>query len=818
MKRILKILFILGLIASVLAGVTAFFIGSYYYHRLTRDLPKIERLSDYEPEAVSAIYAEDGTLVAEISKDGMRRYPVEFSEIPQLVKNAFLAAEDENFYHHKGIDLISILRAVWVNLRHKDHKQGASTITQQVVKSLLLSREKTYERKAKEAILSYKLEQHLTKDEIFSIYLNEIYLGATAYGVKAAAQVYFHKELKDLTIGEAAFIAGLPPKPSYYADKKHRSDALNRRKYVLRQLFANKFISKEEHEQALAEELIIFPPDDNRIFHAPYYVSHVLRLSEEKFGTRMQSPGGFRIETALDLKAYQLAEAAVKRGVEESDKRRGFRGPIKHYEAAEVETTLEKLAKQFTTETDLQKLVPRKIYRALVSSIDKKSGAIVVSLGDREGEVFAKENNWAKKLINAADNSRGIELPSFLRPGDLIEVSLFEPKQEAKQTGEIDPESGAQLTTEEAVAAEEIKQQLTASGKIHLILNQTPELDGAFSLINALTGEVKVIIGGYDYKRNQFNLATQGLRQPGSSFKPFVYYTAVDRLNYTPSTIVPDSPISLVAGNGQIWSPGNFDGEFLGPITLRTALQKSRNVVSVYLIRRTGLQPVIENAHKMGITTPINEDLSVSLGTAEVHPIEMTQAYGVFASGGYLADQLVIKRILDRHGNVFYEQKPKQEKVINEDSAFIMAHMMKGVIDRGTATILKQLNRPIAGKTGTTNEHMDTWFIGYTPEWTAGVWVGFAGQKRTVGRMETGGKTAAPIFLYFMQDFLKDTPALDFQPPDGVIPIAVNVSSGQQVDPSSAEAFIEYFKAGTEPGMGDYQAEIPQDYLTNQDF
>ncbi len=760
-------------------------VGFYFYHRITRDMPKIEKLSDYRPKAVTRVFADDGRLIGELYDDE-RRYPVEFKDIPIRLRQAILSAEDADFYKHPGVDLRSILRAMWVNFRHKSSKQGASTITQQVVKSLLLSREKTYERKAKEAILAYRLEQGLTKDEILSIYLNEIFLGNTAYGVKAAARVHFRKELDQLTLGEMAYIAGLPPKPSELANPRNREEALGRRNYVLQQMLTHGYITAEEKGRAEAEDLKIYPADSRKIFAAPYYVNHVEKLLEEKFGKKYLNPGGFDVYTAASVAANDLATRSLRRGIKEIDKRRGWLGPI-----ASVSMPKKAISDLLDAQAVASKggIKPDVTYRALVREV--KPDRLGVQVGDFAGVVDLKKSAWAQKLLDKNDRGSSINLSSYIKVGMVIEVELDKPK-----APEASPESQAAKPSDK-----NIDRNADANGldkPYYFTIDQTPELEGGFVCLNHLTGEVKAIVGGYDYDRSVFNRATQGLRQPGSSFKPFVYLAALEHLGYTPTTIVPDSPISLVAGNGQLWTPGNFDGKFLGPITLRTALQRSRNVVSVYMIQKLGVDRVIEAARRLGITTPINRDLSISLGTPEVHLIELTQAYGVFGAGGWLADSLVIKQVKDRTGKLIYEQRPKQKRVVDEDTAFIMANMMKGVVENGTATIVKKLGKPTAGKTGTTNEHMDTWFLGYTPEWAGGVWVGFD-VKRTIGKTETGGKAAAPIFLYYMTEFLKDEPALDFTIPDGVIPFAIVPGSGEPADPSAPGAFIEYFKTGTEP-------------------
>lgn len=770
-RRFFKTLFLFLLLLIVAAGSAGVLGGFYFYFRLTRDLPKLEKLSDYNPRAVSTIYSEDGTLMAEVFDQ--YRYPVHLDEIPLKVRQAFLAAEDGSFYNHPGINLLSIARAMWVNFQSKSAKQGASTITQQVVKSLLLSREKTFERKFKEAILSYRLEKSLTKDEIFSIYLNEIFLGNHAYGVKAAAKMHFHKALDELSIAQAAFLGSLPQRPSELINPRNRSVAIERQHYVLGQMLKNNFITRSEYETAISEPLVVEQADLDKTFHSPYYVSHAITVSENLLRSidrkySLRRPGGFKVVTAADVAANDLAVRSLKKGLKAIDKRRGWRGtinPKRPHRPGEGEKVppLEATALQIN-----------EIYRAKVTGIKKGTQLVQVTFGGFEGEIDLAQAAWAKRMLTKDDEVIGIEPQKFISPGDLIDVSL-------------------DASEEKRAPIRDVKT------KVKFKLDQWPEVEGAFVASSALTGEVKAIVGGFDYRESVFNRATQGELQPGSSFKPFIYVAALDTLHYTPSTLVPDSPISLIAGNGKIWSPQNFDHKFLGPITLRTALQRSRNVVSVYMLNKMGIDKGIQSARNLGITTDIQRNMSIALGTPQVKLIEMVRAYGAFAASGWLADSIVVKEISDRNRKKIFEKFPNQKKVLSDETAFIMAHMMKGVVERGTATVVKALNKPCAGKTGTTNNHMDAWFIGYTPEWTAGVWVGFD-VKRSLGKVETGGYAAAPIFLDFMKEYLKDAPAIDFDIPEGVVPVPINLNSGR---PASGQgAFIEYFKSGTEPQGG----------------
>lgn len=815
-RKIIKYLFIFILILGTVTAIAGGLTGWYFYNRITRDLPQIEKISDYRPKAATSLLADDGTLIAEYYDE--RRYPVTFEEIPKIVKSAFLAAEDANFYNHPGIDFTSVFRAMYVNLRKHSSAQGASTITQQIVKSLLLSKEKTYERKVKEAILAYRIEKSLTKDQILTVYLNEIYLGLNSFGVKAAARAHFHKELDQINIAEAAYLAGLPKKPSELSNPANRGDALGRQRYVVNQMLSNNMISQREAEEARKFELKIYPVDERNIFRAPYFTSLVMHALPEivaKINKKWTptNPGGFSVKTSVNLRAYDLGVWALQKGLREVDKRRGWRGPLKPPKNGDVKP--EDGGNNFADE-EPDALVPGKIYPAVVREIKKDTGVAKVLVKSTAGTVELKKATWANRLLKDDDIEKveGINLVQTLKVGDVIEVSLEEEKKdaaadekkqaEAKADGKADGKDGDK---DRPAEPEPVKFQL----------DQTPTIQGAFILLNAQTGEVLASVGGYDYQRSIFNRSFQGLLQPGSSFKPIVYLTALEQLHLTPVSIVPDSPISLVAGNGKIWSPQNFDHKYLGPITLRTALQKSRNVVSVYLLQHSGLERVIETARRLGLTTPIEKNMSIALGTPTVRLLELARAYGAFAAEGRLADMLVVTEIKDRDGNVIYSQTPRQTKVISEEDAFIMAHMMRGVVDRGTATIVKQLNRPVAGKTGTTNDQMDAWFIGYTPQYVGGVWTGFD-VKKQIGNKETGGKVAAPIFLYFMQEYLKGAPIDDFVIPDGVIPVPINLNSGHVVDADTPGAFIEYFKTGTEPKETSQELEVPQDYLSSDEF
>ena len=796
-KKIFGLFFLLGLIA-LFGGILVAVAGYYYF---SRDLPDFQSVSDYKPFLTTQVFAADGTPVGEFFEE--RRYLASIDQIPVHVRQAFLAAEDASFYHHPGIDLISIARAMVKNLQTGSVKQGGSTITQQVVKNLLLTRERSLERKAKEAILAYRLETQLTKDDILSLYLNQIFLGNTAYGIKAAARAYYHKDLNDVTIAEAAMLAGLPKAPSKYSPVSNFDAARNRQLYVISQMRKAGFITTEQAQAAREEKLQIFRANTQPFDQAHYYMSEVRRLMERDYSQYSLTVDGLQIQTALDLTAYRLAEQSTRKGLREVDKRRGWRGPIA--KGLTLDDFVTKYQQFLFDESIIQSELA---FPAYVKNVDTKQQVVTVVLGSKSQEYLINFKNaaWAGKYIDQNDRAVWRKPLEQLQSGDVIEV--------APEVVQVDP-AKAQADSEKR--------------PLSFVLDQSPDLESAVILIDPHSGLVPAIIGGYDYRRSVFNRATQSYRQPGSAFKPIVYLAAVDGHGYAANTIVHDQPRTFRVGD-QLWSPGNFDAKFMGPITLRVALEKSRNLVSAEITSNIGVESVIKYARKLGLTTKIGRNLSLSLGSSEVIPLELTRAYGVFPSGGLLYDSVFITQIKDRDGRVLYDYRKdllrKTRRAIPESSAFIMAHLMKGVVTDGTGYRVKALGRPAAGKTGTSNDLMDAWFIGYTPEWVCGVWTGFD-QKRTIGNKETGGMVSAPIWLYLMQPFLSQREEklvelarqaaisesevyglqmpkeIGLTPEDFTIPTDVDAAwvskfSGRPGTPGTSGVVLEYFKRGAQ--------------------
>jgi penicillin-binding protein 1A len=808
-KRIFLALVIL--LVGVVALVSGFAYWGYYY--ITRDLPKLSRIEDYKPPAVTRVVADDGTLLAEFYVE--RRYPAKLHEVPEIVRKAFLASEDASFYSHKGIDPMGILRAAIKNFQSGNVKQGGSTITQQVVKNLLLTSERKYERKLKEAFLAYQLEKRFSKDEIFEIYLNQIFFGNSAYGIKAASRLYFHKELSELTLAEGAMLAGLPQAPSDYSPVANFDLARRRQRYVLEQMVKAGFVTRAEADDAYAQRVPVYPAGPQNVFGAPFFVREIRRVFSDRWPDLDLDRDGLELVATVDLAADAMASSALRAGLREVDKRRGWRGPRAHFKDGPEEYQ-QRFGGAVPTVPELDTPYP-----ALVTRIVRDRGALQVLVGGKTTDISLNDVAWAKKLLSSERTvSWGTPL-QLLRVGDVIEVSF------SRGEGENAP--------------------LVAR------LDQTPDIEGALVLINPHTGEVKAMAGGYDYTQSQFNRVTQSLRQPGSAFKPIVYLAALDKYRYTPSTIVQDVPRTFRVGD-TFWTPANFDETFLGPITLRSALEKSRNLVSADIISRIGADAAIHYARVLGIQSPLGRNLSLSLGSSEVTPLEITRAYGVLTTQGLLSDSVFVARIKDRFGATLYdaiaEQPNRIRNVLDSGSAFVLTHMMRGVIDYGTGFKIKALGRPVAGKTGTSNDQMDAWFVGYTPKWVAGVWVGFD-QKTQIGAKETGGMVSAPIWLNFMQRFLKHSeslekatlerdakeqaeslgiryqaptyqPVIEFPVPSTVVPYLVDKHSGVLAGPESPGGFLEYFRVGTEPPKyvppEESEGEDTESYLESPDL
>lgn len=737
---------LLLLLASALAAGTA-----AVWREFSTGLPDVEALLDYNPPVATRVLAADGTVLGEFFVE--KRYLTPIYKIPKAVQLAFLAAEDSTFYSHFGLDPIGIARAFITNTRSGATRQGGSTITQQVVKQLLLTPERSYERKLREAVLALRLESELTKSQILALYLNQIYLGDGAYGVQAASRAYFGKEVADLTLGEAALLAGLPQAPSRYSPTRHPERAKARQRYVLKRMVEEAYIDQAVADAALETPIRITRgiEEEEDLGPAPWFVEQIRRMLLERYGASGTYRLGLTVETPLDPRVQAAAERALLGGIRTLDERQGYRGPLRRLENSEWRS----LAAPPDAANPPAELPPTGT-RIEVVVIPGPGGAARTPDGGRHvrwaggfGTIPRRGLAWAAKS------------GATLQYGDILEAEVRE---------------------------EGARRWLELSGN-----NRT---EGALLAIDPNTGDVRAMIGGVDPRDSEFDRAIQARRQPGSAFKPLLFAAAMDR-GYTPATIIQDAPVTYADRPGEPWSPRNFSKRFHGPTTLREALTKSRNVVAVKLVDAMGLPYLLDYLPRFGFSRPFAPNLSISLGTGEVSLLEMLTAYSAFARGGSIVEPRFITRIVDAHGNVVEEVPTTARPGIAPETAYIVTSMMRGVIEHGTGRRAR-LERPAAGKTGTTNGQRDAWFLGFTPDLIAGVWVGYDRDK-TLGRNETGGRVAAPIWKEFMQSALAETPVHDFPVPPGIVVVPIEPATGARARPGDTGVVLEAFRRGSEP-------------------
>lgn len=764
MLKVLKWLVALTLTVAVAVGAVVVLSA---YDELTATLPPIDRLLDYDPPVATRVYADDGSLIEEFFRE--RRYRVPIDDIPPLVRNAFLAAEDSDFFAHRGVDFVGILRAAIANFQAGNVVQGASTITQQVVKALLLSPERSYERKLKEILLSMRLEQHLSKNEILELYLNQIYLGDGNHGVGAAARNYFGKSVQELTPAQAAMLAGLPAAPSRYSPNRAPESARKRQLYVLRRMLEEHFLSAGDYQAAVREELRLLTRHQQPTAAVRNYYTEAVRLQlEDMFGAEAPYNQGYSVYTAMQPRLQALAEVAVRNGIERIDKALGYRGPVTHLTAQEQTGHIARLK----SEVGVAPLDSRRIYEAVVTSV--APGRLGVTVGPFERVMDVSSLRW-----NHAAKSR------TFRVGDVIEVRTREPATESIATPatakQADADAGASIDTSKFYIA------------------QKPKIEAALVAIDTESGGIAAMVGGYDFMGTQFNRALQALRQPGSAFKPFVYAAALDH-GFTAASILQDTPVEYM-DHDKVWAPRNYTRDYKGPIRLRIALEQSRNVVSVKLVDKIGVKTVVDYLGRFRLGAKFGPNLSIALGTTELTLRNLTEGFTAFANGGVKVEPVVIRRVEDKDGVAFFSDEPRRREVLSPQTAAVMTYILEGVVERGTATSIKALDRPVAGKTGTTNEQRDAWFIGYTPNLTVGVWVGFDDPNQTMGKMGTGGRVAAPIWLDFMKPALAGMPVRDFEIPEDIRCVNIDPWSGRRAGEWTSKPFLECFKTGTEPGV-----------------
>ncbi len=737
------------------------------FYWASRDLPAITRIADYNPPQATTVLARDGSVLGLFYHE--KRFVIGLKDMSRFLPLSFLAAEDDSFYRHMGVDPVAIARAALINFRTGTKGQGGSTITQQLIKQLLLTSERSFTRKMKEAILAYRLEKNLSKDEILTIYLNQIYLGEHAYGVEAAARTYFGKHASDITLAESAVIAGLPKAPSKFNPFRHPEAAKNRQMYVLGRLRDLKWITPEEYAQAAAEPLVYWSMPEGQGGAALWYLEEARRLLIEfftehnlkalgvetrKYGEDYVYEAGLTVRTAMAPAHQQAAGRALRRGLEELDKRQGWRGALAHLDAEQQRAFL--AASAFAP----LDLAGKAWVKALVTAVDAKEARVALGQG-YTGLIPVANMSWARK-----PNPRvaGIYAPAVkdarlvLSPGDVIWVSAAELKMR-----ETDPKG-----RKEQKSVPFDPSAVRKETPIPLLLQQEPAVQGALASLEPQSGDVVALIGGYRFGESHFNRATQARRQPGSSFKPVVYSTALD-FGFTPSSIVLDAPFVYVNPyTNEVWRPSNYEHNYKGELPLYQALALSRNTCTVRVAQQVGIANVIQRAKALGLEPAFPQELSVSLGAVAVSPLNLTQAYAAFANQGLGVRPRIITAINDAQGRELYRQDVEHWQAVTPQNAYIMDVLLKNVVNAGTGVRGKVEGRFIAGKTGTTNEEHDAWFVGFSPYLVTGVYVGYD-QLRSLGRLEQGGRTAAPIFRYYRSVVEEMYEAQDFVMPDGIV-------------------------------------------------
>ena len=764
--RIIGFIFATGTLVFVAAA--AIFAGVVWKYE--QDLPDYTVLKNYEPPVMTRVHAADGSLLAEYSRE--RRLYLPADEIPDLVKHAFISAEDKNFYNHWGVDPEGIVRAGVVYMQGSRHIQGASTITQQVAKNFLLNSDRTFDRKIREILLSLRIESAYSKEKILELYLNEIYLGLSNYGVAAAALNYFNKSVHELSIAEVAYLAALPKEPSSLNPFRDRDRAVERRNYVIGRMEEDRYITAKQASDARAEPLVVNPRvlTPNSIA-AGFFAEEVRRELQERYGEQKLYEGGLSVRTTLDPKVQLMARKALVDGLVRYDEAYGWHGTLKTIDIGQDWGV--PLA-DIPSYSDIKPWV-------LAVALDVSNAAVRIGLQperDKSGAIVANRRTGAVTVEGARWTGRGTK--GVVRPGDVFYVEPI-PGREGEYR-----------------------------------LRQIPEVSGACIAMDPFTGRVLAMVGGFSFDESEFNRATQAQRQPGSSFKPFVYAAALDN-GYTPSSTLLDAPITIDDGSGQLWTPANFEGTSGGQHTLRFGVEHSINLMTIRLARDVGMPLIVEYAKRFGIYDNLPPFLSMSIGAGETTVLRMITAYSMFANGGKRVKATLIDRIQDRWGNTIYKHDEricdgcdaqawnnqpephlvdKREQVIDPLTSYQVTSILEGVIQRGTGIAIKEVGKHLAGKTGTTNDAKDLWFVGYSPNLAFGVFMGYD-KPRSLGGSAQAALYTAPIFRDFMKMALKDTPDTPFRIPPGIKLISVDVHSGMRSTGSGS--IMEAFKPGTGP-------------------
>jgi penicillin-binding protein 1A len=743
-------LFILAALLGTLSGVVFAYAD---------DLPLISALDEYTPNTITRVLDRNGVVVGDFAVE--RRVIVAYQQIPEPLRNAIVSAEDGGFFQHTGLSISRMVLALVRDLVAPGKTPGGSTLTQQLARNLFAneigfaSGDRSYERKVKESLVAMQIEKRYTKEEIFTMYCNQIYWGHGAYGVEAASQVYFGKSVQDLALEEAAMLAGIIQGNVRQSPYVNMEAATRRRNYALQRMADEGYIAQEAADAAKQRPIVTRGEPSQGSTVAPYYIEEVRKYTESKYGAKALYEKGLTIRTTLDTDLQRVANRALDRGLRQVAKRRGiWRRPRNIVsEGRQIDT--------FRHDRWSRPITVGDIVPAIVTSVDSRdtrSGAARVRFGRHTADLARAGYQWTRRT-HAAD---------LVRPGDLIEVEVL---------------------------------TLDDSGHATVVLEQEPQLEGALVALDNRTGQVLAMVGGFNFARSKFNRATQAYRQLGSTFKPFLYTAAIDR-GLTPASILNDSPVSFEAGPAQPpYTPGNYDGKFEGPVTLRRALENSRNIPAVRVMNMLGPGQVVTYAKRFGFPEDFPPYLSTALGAAEATLIEVTSAYTAFPNQGIRLQPYQVSTIVDREGNLLEETRPRPRDAIRADTAFVMTNLLRGVVQRGTAAAANALEWPLAGKTGTVDDYTDAWFVGFDPTITVGVWVGYD-EKKPIGSGETGGVTALPIWIDFMREYIaergnRDEPP-DFEPPGNIIFVPVDRATGETTG-DAASAINEAFISGTQP-------------------
>ncbi|MBI2132016.1 MAG: PBP1A family penicillin-binding protein, partial [Candidatus Tectomicrobia bacterium] len=776
----------IGLIAGVAGGIA-------YYRKVARELPDVELLRTYRPSLVTRVFDQHGGLVREFFVE--RRFLLPLEEIPQSVIQATLATEDSRFEDHPGIDVIGIARAALRNLSGGEIIQGGSTITQQLAKTLFLTPERSLDRKLREAVLAIRIEGRFNKREILNLYLNQIYYGHGAYGIEAAARVYFGKGAKALALPEVALLAGLPRAPSAYSPFRSLDRARRRRTHVLRRMYDEGYISALERDLAARAPVFLAkaPPSGGE---AEYPIEQARRQVERQFGSQRLYRDGLRIHTTISSDIQHEATLALRWGLQEVDRRRGYRGPIGRVSLRWAEERIWKFVAIFVTQREeWPEFRSGQWEPAVVERVSRLRADLRLQGGP--GYLLLEDAEWARPF-DPSRNGTGEKLASLegaFRPGDVVLVERIQTNGQAE-----------------------------AAGPARVKLVQEPQVQGAVVVLEPRTGAIRAMVGGYDFERSRFNRAVQAVRPPGSAFKPFTYLTSL-REGWTPSDVILDAPVIFPSGgpSGE-WKPTNFEDRFFGPTTLLDAITHSRNVVTVKLASAIGMRKIIRRARELGIRSPLKPNLSLALGSSGVTLLDMTSAYGTLANSGVRVEPHLLQRVEDADGRAIWGVSPSVSRAVPPEEAYVMVDLLKRVVESGTASrVGRELKRPLAGKTGTTNDYQDAWFVGVSPLFAVGVWVGMD-DKSTLGRDETGGRAALPIWMDVVASLHKGLPSVDFQRPTKVSMVYVSPRTGARLEQGEPGGVWQAYVRGSEPDFAprvvrpdEFKALVPEEPESGED-